>query len=53
MNLQMLVESVDETVIRIGQVAVGGEARGSGSAEEHFETRVLADLEAPTEGVRT
>lgn len=53
MNFEVIVEAIDQSVIRIGQVAVGGEARRPDACEQNLETRMLADLEAPAEGIGT
>ncbi|MNL22938.1 hypothetical protein D3C87_1443020 [compost metagenome] len=49
----MIIETIDQAVIRIGHVAVGGETGRAGAAEQRFEARVFADLEASAEGVGT
>ncbi|MNE90420.1 hypothetical protein D3C80_1879310 [compost metagenome] len=49
----MIIQAIDQAVIGVGQVAVGSETGRAGAAEQRCETRVLADLEAPTEGVGT
>ena len=50
-HFQLPVQAIDQTVIRVGQFAVAVEAGGAWAAEQHGEARVLADFEAPTEGV--
>jgi hypothetical protein len=47
----MVIEAIDQAVIGIGHVAVGGEAGRAGCAQQNFKARVFADLEAPAEGV--
>ncbi|MNE33714.1 hypothetical protein D3C80_1274010 [compost metagenome] len=52
-DFQMIIQAIDQAVIGVRQVAVGSETGRAGAAEQRFETRVLADLEAPAEGVGT
>ncbi|MNY40171.1 hypothetical protein D3C86_1748960 [compost metagenome] len=49
----MMVQSVHQSIVRIGQVAVTGETGRLGAAEQYLEARVLADLETAPEGVVT
>ena len=53
MDFQVIVESIDQTVIGVGHVAVGGKSGRARAAEQCFETRMFADFEAPAEGVGT
>ncbi|MNQ36405.1 hypothetical protein D3C85_499250 [compost metagenome] len=50
-HFQMAVETLDQTVIGVGQRAVGGEAGQAAVPQQALEARVLADPEAPAEGI--
>ncbi|MNP12460.1 hypothetical protein D3C76_1046910 [compost metagenome] len=46
-DFQMIVQAIDQAVIRVGHIAVSGKPRGAGAAEQCLKTWVFADLEAP------
>ena len=52
MDFQVAVEAFHQTVVGIGQAAVGGEAGRPAALQEGLEARMFADPEAPAEGVR-
>jgi len=51
MHFEVIAQTIDQAVVRIGQVAVGGEPRWPGAVQQDLETGMFADLEAPAEGV--
>lgn len=52
-DFEVIVEAVDQTVVGIGQVAVGGEPGRAFAGQQHFKARMFADFEASTQGVST
>lgn len=48
---EMTVHALDQAVVRIGQIGVGGEARRFAAREDAGKTRMIADAEAPAERI--
>ncbi|MNJ61804.1 hypothetical protein D3C77_576100 [compost metagenome] len=51
MHLQVLVQTFDQAVVGVGQLAVAGKAGRLVAAEDRCKAWMLIDLEAPPEGV--
>jgi hypothetical protein len=50
---EVIAQAIDQAVIRVGQVAVGGKSGWPGAVQQDFEAWMVADFEAPAEGVGT
>ncbi|MNQ58008.1 hypothetical protein D3C85_721950 [compost metagenome] len=51
-DFQVLMEAIDQPVVRVRQVAVRVETRRAGAAEQRGKARVFADFEASPQGIR-
>ncbi|MNF52882.1 hypothetical protein D3C84_342430 [compost metagenome] len=52
MHLELLAAGQDQVVVRVGQLAVGGETHHVAGAGDGLQARMLAEAEAPAEHVR-